>query len=131
MCDEWYAHKKRRLLKEYASGKAETFEIMVSNVPKLNLMDFISVMLFVDTRIHNMLFTAKKSNIDNQIKDAIAALSFIPLISSKIADILIFKSRKFIVEAVNEFLEAVVQQTSFLRIQSAIAISDSHNEGFT
>lgn len=130
MCTEWYAHKKKKLLKEYTSGKAETFDIMVANIPKLNLMDFISVMLFVDTRIHNMLFTAKKSNIDNQIKDAISVLSFIPLISSKISDILVFKSRKFIVEAVDEFLEAVAAQTSFLRISSAVAISDS-KEGFT
>lgn len=60
MCNEWYAHKRKKLLKEYASGKAETFDIMVANIPKFNLMDFISVMVFVDTRIHNILFSAKK-----------------------------------------------------------------------
>ena len=71
-------------------------------------MDFISVILFVDTRIQKMLFSAKKSNIDNQIRDAIEVLRKIPLSSSKISDILIFKSRKFIAEALNDFLDAVI-----------------------
>lgn len=60
MCDEWYSHKKRKLLKEFSIGKAETCDILVGNVPKFNLMDFISVALFADTRIGILLSNARK-----------------------------------------------------------------------
>jgi len=60
MCDEWYSHKKRKLLKEFGIGKAETWDILVGNVPKFNLMDFISVALFADTRIGILLSNARK-----------------------------------------------------------------------
>lgn len=60
MCDEWYTHKKKRLLKELASGKAESWEILVRNAPKFNLMDFISVMLFSDSRINAILNGGRK-----------------------------------------------------------------------
>lgn len=131
MCDEWYAHKKRKLLKELNSGRAETFDIMVGNIPKFNLMDFISLMLFIDTRIHNNLFNVKKSNVDAQIKDAINALSYIPLTTSKIADIFVFQSRRLIADAIIEFLEAVVASTEYFSIKSAITKVEGSHEGYS
>jgi hypothetical protein len=41
MCDEWYVHKRKKLLKEIASNRPETYDICLNAVPKFNLMDFI------------------------------------------------------------------------------------------
>lgn len=84
MCDEWYNHKKRKLLKELNNGKVESHEILISNLPKFNLMDYISAILFIDNRVSNILLSAKKANIEAQINDAVNKLSYIPLYSSKI-----------------------------------------------
>ena len=51
MCDNWYNHKKKKLLKELDTDKVEFHEILIKNLPKFNLMDFISVMIIIDNRI--------------------------------------------------------------------------------
>lgn len=51
MCEEWYNYKKKRFLKEFNSGKVEGYEIKMGNLPKFNVMDFISFVLFLDQRI--------------------------------------------------------------------------------
>jgi len=107
MCDEWYSHKKRRLLKEFGSGKTETCDILVGNVPKFNLMDFISVALFADTRIGILISNTKKQPAESAINDVISALSFIPLFSSKLQDLGLFKSRKYIQDGLNLFLTGI------------------------
>lgn len=65
MCEEWCHHKKKKLLKELNSNKVEISDILIHNVPKFNLMDFISLMLFTDTRIKALLHSVKAGgNID-------------------------------------------------------------------
>lgn len=46
----------------------------------------------------------KKINADALINNAIYIMSFIPLFSSKIAEITVFKQRKYVHSALNEFL---------------------------
>ncbi|KAL4472243.1 hypothetical protein ABPG72_013876 [Tetrahymena utriculariae] len=124
MCEEWYNHKKKKLLKEFQSGKAESTNILIGNMPKFNLMDFISVVLITDQRIQNLLFTQKKGNIDTLINDAVNYLSYIPLFSSKIQEITVFKQRKYLHQAVNDFLQKIIEETQLLKIVSAVQIDE-------
>lgn len=103
MCDEWYTHKKKKLLKEFNTGTVETQDIVVQNVPKFNLMDFISIILFIDDRIHNILVISTKKNNNNNlefsINEAINVLNHVPLFSSKITDITLVKQNKYLHQA--------------------------------
>ena len=78
MCDEWYSHKRKRILKEIFSSKCENYDIALGAVPKFNLMDIIVIMMVVDVRIENYL----KEN--RNLEEFISILSMIPLHSSKI-----------------------------------------------
>lgn len=61
MCNDWCA-KKKRLNKEMQSNKPDTFDIIPHNIPKFNLMDFVSILLFLDFRVHNLLNSQRKAN---------------------------------------------------------------------
>ncbi|EAS05817.2 PHD-finger protein (macronuclear) [Tetrahymena thermophila SB210] len=124
MCEDWYNHKKKKLLKEFQSGKAETTNILIANMPKFNLMDFISVIMITDQRIQNLLFNQKKGNIDSQINEAVKFLSYFPLFSSKIQEITVFKQRKYLHQAVNDFLQKIIEETELLKIVSAVQIDE-------